>query len=247
MYKKLLFLLFILLAFVVSDAFAKSRSYSSKSYSSKSYSNKSYSNKFTKSWGSKKVPTATKKSTASFGVKKKTTKKWNSNKATSSKNNKNVAKSTSKTDKAQMKRQSSKAKKKYATRADATKAVKATAHKKNTSYTSSTPPKIRPASVPKTVTRNGRQTTVVYHQVSGGGYGYGYIDPLTNMFMTLAVADMIANTRTVDRYEQQTYYPPQTKSPKNDFSIFFFITTVILCVALLFCIFRMRANHKEKD
>jgi hypothetical protein len=94
-----------------------------------------------------------------------------------------------------MKTKNTAAGKKYGNKANASKAYKGDMAKKHTSYRSSTPPATRPASVPRTVVVVAGQPgyAVGYHPFGGGFYGYGYMDPVTNMYVRLAAAQMIAN------------------------------------------------------
>lgn len=93
-----------------------------------------------------------------------------------------------------MKSKNKVAAKKYGNKANATKTYKTDMAKKHTSYKSATPPSTRPASIPQTVViNNGPSMAIGYHPFGGGYYGYGYMDPVTNMYVRLAAAQMIAN------------------------------------------------------
>ncbi len=85
--------------------------------------------------------------------------------------------------------------KKYKTKADAEKAYKETLASKN-KYDSPTPPAERPPSIPQTVVINNSPAPVTYCSFPGGGYGYGYMDPVTRAYVAVATAHMIA-----DEYE----------------------------------------------
>lgn len=95
----------------------------------------------------------------------------------------------------------------FASKADAETAYRSKLASQNT-FTSSKAPSTRPTYIPQTVSTGGRTVNVVYHSVPGGGYGYGYYDPMTHMFMTLAATQMIVNAShqaEIDRmyHEQQ--------------------------------------------
>jgi hypothetical protein len=95
----------------------------------------------------------------------------------------------------------------FTSKADAESAYRSKLASQNT-FTTSKAPSTRPEYIPQTVSSGGRTVNVVYHSVPGGGYGYGYYDPMTHMFMTLAATQMIMNAShqaEIDRmyYEQQ--------------------------------------------
>lgn len=92
-----------------------------------------------------------------------------------------------------MKSKNAAAGKKYGNKANAAKAYKADMAKKHTQYRSSTPPKTRPASVPQSVNVGGASRNVTYVSLGGGMYGYGYMDPVTSMYVALAANQMVAN------------------------------------------------------
>lgn len=77
------------------------------------------------------------------------------------------------------------------------KAATAAYRKKLTSgnkYTSATAPKTRPKHIPQTTTVGGKTVNVTYNSFGGGGYGYGYMDPTTGVFMALAANQMMVNS-----------------------------------------------------
>ncbi len=94
-----------------------------------------------------------------------------------------------------MKSKNATAGKKHGNKANATKAYKGDMAKKHTSYRSSTPPATRPASVPRTVVVVAGQPgyAIGYHPFGGGMFGYGYMDPMTGLYIRLAASQMIAN------------------------------------------------------
>src|SRR4030042_3310284 len=61
------------------------------------------------------------------------------------------------------------------------------------SYKSPTPPSVRPAYVPQTVIIGGGAPLSVGYYPIGGVYGYGYMDPVTSMYVALAGNQMIAD------------------------------------------------------
>jgi cobalamin biosynthesis Mg chelatase CobN len=177
--KKFITIFAVILAFLASETFAKSRSGGFSRSSSKS------------SWGS-----SSKKSTSSWGSKKSTS-SWGSKKATATKPTstksyvKPKAVSKSKLDAKQSKKvASSKSAKRYTSKKEAESAARKDLKAKNT-YTSSTPPATRPSHVPQNVTRDGQSYNVNYHRMSDGSYGYGYRDPTSGLLVSLLAADMI--------------------------------------------------------
>ena len=94
--------------------------------------------------------------------------------------------------------------KKYGTKASAETAYRSKMASSN-KYTSSTPPATRPDYIPQTVSAGGRNVNVTYHALPGGGYGYGYMDPITHTFMTLTAAHMIADAAHMSRYGYGDY------------------------------------------
>jgi hypothetical protein len=81
---------------------------------------------------------------------------------------------------------------KYGSKATAEKAFREKMATSN-SYTSATPPATRPTSVPQSITVNNTSINTSYDRLPGGGYGYGYYDPTSHLFMALAVNQMIVN------------------------------------------------------
>ncbi len=100
--------------------------------------------------------------------------------------------------------QNNEAGKKYGTKAAAETAYRQKMASQNT-YTSSTPPATRPDYIPQTVSTGGRNVNVTYHALPGGGYGYGYMDPMTNVFVTLTTAHMIADAARMNAYGYGDY------------------------------------------
>jgi len=100
--------------------------------------------------------------------------------------------------------QNNEAGKKYGTKAAAETAYRQKMASQNT-YTSSTPPATRPDYIPQTVSTGGRNVNVTYHALPGGGYGYGYMDPMTNAFVTLTTAHMIADAARMNAYGYGDY------------------------------------------
>lgn len=130
------------------------------------------------------------KTTTSRKSTKKSTVKKTTNK------NKQKAVSKNKLDRKQKKALVAKDKqafKKYKNKKEATTAYKKELASKN-KYDKPTPPKERPKHIPQNVTINNQQVNVSYGGFPGGGYGYGYMDPITNAFVTLAITDMIVDS-----------------------------------------------------
>lgn len=144
-----------------------------------------------------RTKTPTKRVVKPKKVKKSRTEKKSTIKKTAT-SKKPKAVSSNKMNRAQTKAMKSKnqaAAKKHGNKANATKAYKGDMAKKHTSYKSSTPPATRPASVPRTVVVVAGQPgyNVGYHPFGGGMFGYGYMDPLTGLYVRLAASQMIAN------------------------------------------------------
>ncbi len=204
--KKLPILLTVILTFLVSDVFSKSRSSRSGGFGgfrSKSTPSKSYNTvkvkKSTSNWSTKKVAPKPIKSINTSKVKPK-------------------AVSKNKLDVKQTKRQASStvSKKKYSSKKDAENAARKDLLKKNT-YTSSKAPSTRPSHVPNSVTRNGRSYDVDYHPMPGGGYGYGYRDPTSGLIISLLAADMIMDAAYM-RNHGYTYGPTANMQPRHTHS-----------------------------
>jgi len=85
--------------------------------------------------------------------------------------------------------------KKYGNKNVASKAYKEKMVSSN-NYKTSTPPKIRPAHIPQTVVIGGSSLSVGYYPI-GGYYGYGYMDPITRMYVACAAAHMIADANAM--------------------------------------------------
>lgn len=204
---------FALMAFIaVETADAKSRS-GSRSFSSKSFSSKS-SNKSTSGWlSSKSKPTpkrvapkpTQKKITAQSN---KTTKGFASSKKSTTPNTKSTAPKTAIDNKMAKKNalqsKNNAAGKKYGSKKNAEAAYRKNMTSSN-KYTSKTPPATRPANIPQNVTSGGRSVNVTYNVLPGGGYGYGYRDPLTGTFMAMTAAYMIADAAMMNRHGYGAY------------------------------------------
>ena len=188
--KKFLTIFAVLLAFLVTNTFAKSKSRSSSWGGSKSKSSYSKPSKSKSSYTSYKPA---KKSTSSWSSQKKVTKPSNSynSKSTVHTTTKPKAVSINKLDVKQTKKQtSSKNAKRYTSKKEAETAARKDLVSKN-SYTSPKPPTVRPSHVPHTVTRNGRSYDTDYYRFPNGSYGYGYRDPTTGLIVGLLAADMM--------------------------------------------------------
>lgn len=171
-----------------SSGYSKPSTYAAPASSQpKSSSIPSATDKTTKSWGA--APTTTKPSS----VTNTSTKTFGTSTVTTPSTNTSVkltAADREQTKKTILYNKDKTAASKYTSKKQAELAYRQSLISKN-KYTSATPPSTRPTYVPSSVTVSGRPTTVIYHSVPGGGYGYGYMDPLTHAFVTLAVADMI--------------------------------------------------------
>ncbi len=93
------------------------------------------------------------------------------------------------------------------TKTEAVESLKKTVdpNKYPTKFTSE--PATRPAYVPQNYTLpNGSNTTVIYNSSYGG---YGYMNPITNTFMTLALIDMMKDDRSSNYIMNQEGYSQQ--------------------------------------
>jgi hypothetical protein len=186
----------------VSDVFSRSSSSSSSRSSSSSSSRSSSGSSFRSSSSTIKStpaprPTATPKKTVA--PTRSTTKPSTIKSASSPATPKPKAVSTSAIDKQKAKAtaQSNKAAvKKYKSKAEAEQACRQKLASSN-SYASPTPPAVTPSHVPKTIIINNNPAPTSYGAFPGGGYGYGYYNPITNAFVALAVADMIVDHNTL--------------------------------------------------
>lgn len=95
----------------------------------------------------------------------------------------------------------------YASKADAEAAYKAKLAADAPKYTSPSAPATRPSYVPQSVNYGGHPVNVTYNHYGSGGYGYGYYDPTTHMFMALVAADLVLdaqrNAEVNGTYQQQ--------------------------------------------
>ena len=180
--RRLMFVFFAVLLMVGSaDIIAKRGGSSFRRSTSKSFSKK----------------TTTKKTVAP--KKTRTDNKSTIKKKASTKKPKAVSKN--KMDKKQTKAMRSKntaAAKKYGNKKTAAKAYKTDMVKKN-NYSSSTAPKTRPANIPQTVVIAGNPGIAVGYHSFGGYYGYGYMDPVTQVYMALATQHMLVNDMAMQR------------------------------------------------
>lgn len=194
--KKLITLITIISLVGICDIFAKSyggsRSFSSSrsSSSSKSFS----SSKSTKSFSSKKATPAQKKATAAkqAAQKKATAAKQKARAEKKAAKKKAVAKS--KMDKKLNKKMASTDKaaaSKYGTKAKAESEYKSKLVSGN-KYTSATAPTTRPTHIPQNVMVGGTRYNSVYGGYPGGGYGYGYYDPM-GLFIAMTASQMMVD------------------------------------------------------
>ena len=120
---------------------------------------------------------------------------------------KSKAVSTSKLTKAKQKamaQSNNESAKKYGTKANAEKAFREKMANSN-KFTSSTPPSTKPDYVPQNVTINNTSVNTRYDRFSDGSYGYGYYDPMTHMFMALAVNQMIVDDMVLRNHGYGVY------------------------------------------
>ena len=126
----------------------------------------------------------------------------------------------------------------YKTKAEAETAYRTNLASSN-KYSTATPPATRPANIPEKVTVGGSNVTVVYNQMPGGGYGYGYTDPMTHMFVSLAATHMMVDAMAMNNHGYgygTPAYPTQhvatqpvvvQQQPANGWSV---LRTIIICV-----------------
>lgn len=100
--------------------------------------------------------------------------------------------------------------KSFTSKADAESAYRAKLTSQNT-YTSSKAPSVRPSYVPQSVNVGGRSTTVIYHSLPSGGYGYGYYDPMTHLFVSLAATHMILDAHRQAEIDNMYYQDMQLR------------------------------------
>lgn len=87
-------------------------------------------------------------------------------------------------------------------------------------------PTLRPTYIPQTYrTTSGQNVNITYNNGS-----YGYIDPISNVFMGLAIADMLNDDNTVQIISNQEGYSTVTTSNSNGngFKVFFSIAVIAL-------------------
>jgi hypothetical protein len=128
------------------------------------------------------------------------------------------------------------ASKKYGTKANAEKAYREKLLSSN-KYNSSTPPSKRPDHIPQSITINNNSVNTSYGMFPGGGYGYGYYDPISNMFTTLAIHQMIVNDARM--MEAGYGHWGNNGRPIRAYSCFSIIIVsivivIVLCVTLCF-------------
>jgi len=120
----------------------------------------------------------------------------------------------------------------FKTRAEAVETFKKTADTKYPS-TFASQPAARPSYIPEKQSIGGKDVTISYNQAGGG---YGYMDPITNLFILYSVASMASNDHQDKLMTQQGYYvgePVPYKSPV--LAIFIVFIAVCVVVGLLWC------------
>lgn len=133
---------------------------------------------------------------SSWGSKSRTSKSSSWGKSTKSKAKSVKAVSKNKLDRKQQKMQAPKdnaAAKKYGNKKTASKAYKEKLASSN-KYDSPTAPSKRPESIPQNVTINNTSINTSYGMFGGGGYGYGYMDPMTHLFIAVAANQMMVDS-----------------------------------------------------
>ena len=141
-----------------------------------------------------------------------------------------------------MKSKNTAAAKKYGNKANAAKAYKTDEAKKHSSYTSPNPPSTRPASIPQTVVVAGYPScSVGYYPFGGGLYGYGYMDPLTRMYIAVSASQMIANDMALESAGYGHYGPtgaPVVYRSSNGVYILFSIIGICVIIAIIVAVKR---------
>jgi hypothetical protein len=125
-----------------------------------------------------------------------------------------------------------------------------------TQYTSATPPATKPDYVPNDIQVSGHPVHVTYNHYSSGGYGYGYYDPTSHLFVTLAATHMILNAQreaeldhmynqqiAAQQYQQQEQpqivQQPIQKDEEHGFVFYFlWFCAVIAIIAIVALIMR---------
>lgn len=126
----------------------------------------------------------------------------------------------------------------FTSKADAESAYRSKLVTQST-YTSPTPPAMQPSYVPHTVVNNGHTVNVIYHQMPGGGYGYGYYNPMTNAFVALAATEMVLDAQRQSEvnamYAQQLRQDAnqyQQPPPQDDDSNVWIVVLMVIVVAV---------------
>jgi len=224
--KKLWIMISVMLLIFSADIFAKrggGSSFRSSSRSS-SFSKKSSGSRRSSSAFKKKSPAQVKKDKAATAKRKAVTvkKKKTEEKA---KLDKKLNKQMASKDKA--------ASKKYGTKKKAEQSYKADLAKKN-KYDSKEPPAKRPDNIPQQVTVNNTNINTSYGAFPGGGYGYGYMNPMTNMFIAMAVTDMIVDSHRMRAagygHWNDSGQPIVYRSSAWGFLMFFLILIAVIVV-----------------
>lgn len=102
----------------------------------------------------------------------------------------------------------------FQSKADAESAYRSKLATQST-YTSPTHPTVQPSYVPHTVVNNGHTVNVIYHQMPGGGYGYGYYNTMTNAFVALAATEMVLDAQR--QSEVNAMYAQQLRQEANQY------------------------------
>ncbi len=138
------------------------------------------------------------------------------------------------------------ANKKYGNRKKASKKARADLAKKNR-YTRKTPPARRPSHIPQNVTINNRSYGTSYGMFPGGGYGYGYMNPLTGLFCAMAANQMIVN----DQYMAQNGYgawgAQRQVYHSNSGGLGFLYFIIGMCLVVVVGVFVYKQFNKSGD
>jgi len=177
-------------------------------------------------------------SRSSWGSSSRSTKKSSWGKSTKSKAKSTKAISKNKLDRKQQKMQAPKdnaAAKKYGNKATATKAYRDKLASSN-KYDSPTAPTKKPDNIPQNVTVNNTTVNTSYGMLPGGGYGYGYMDPVTNMFVAVAAHQMLVDAHTM-RMAGYGHWgadgQPIVYDPISPLKVLFWLVIGILAIAVI--------------
>jgi hypothetical protein len=131
--------------------------------------------------------------------------------------------------------------KKYGSKQAATQAYSQKLASQN-KYSSPTPPSQRPTYVPSTTNVGGKPVNVTYNRYPGGGYGYGYYDPMTHAFIALAATQMIVSASDLEHHGYGHYSntgaPVVVHSGPSALGIIFSLFGIAVLIVILVLIVR---------